>query len=146
MNVITTFKEKQQEKQLKYERKLIREISLSTLRKNIFQYFCEYITEPMVIHHLEDYCIELAIESYLLGARYSKFGYYGEPVFEVKQRCLGEEQSLAEVLFHFLSNSPVTESWEECEERLYEACQRFISSWWNEGYERGERRYRLRLR
>ncbi|MED4213848.1 DUF2521 family protein, partial [Priestia megaterium] len=35
MNVIVSLQEKQKEKQLKYERKMLRELSLKTLRSNI---------------------------------------------------------------------------------------------------------------
>ncbi|TKJ06601.1 DUF2521 family protein, partial [Bacillus cereus] len=31
------------------------------------------------------------------------------------------------------------------EELLFESCQQFIGLWWQEGYEKGERRYRLKL-
>lgn len=146
MTVIITLKEKRREKQLKYEKRLLRELSLQALRKKIHNYFLSYTTAPRFACHLEDYCLELAIESYLLGARYSKFGYYGEPLTEVKQRSSSEEQGLTDTLFQFLSGIPAGEMPEECREELYETCQAFISSWWEEGYEKGERRYRLRLR
>ena len=49
-------------------------IIIKTLRSNIRDAF-----QMQELHRqYEDYCIELGIESYLLGARYSKFGYYGE--------------------------------------------------------------------
>lgn len=146
VNVITTLKDKRREKQLKYERKLLREISLSSLRSDIKRYFCEYTKTSQFTRHCEEYCIELAVESYLLGARYSKFGYYGEPVHQVRKRSGFEEKSLAEMLFHFLSTVPLNEVPIECRQTLREICENFISSWWKEGYEKGERRYRLRLR
>ena len=59
---------------------MLRELSLKTLRSNIRDAF-----QMQELHRqYEDYCIELGIESYLLGARYSKFGYYGESFFDVK--------------------------------------------------------------
>lgn len=100
MNVIVSLQEKQKEKQLKYERKMLRELSLKTLRSNIRDAF-----QMQELHRqYEDYCIELGIESYLLGARYSKFGYYGESFFDVKYRALEEEQQLTETLFQFLTS------------------------------------------
>jgi hypothetical protein len=146
MTVITTLKEKRREKQVKYEKKLLRELSLQALRKKIHNDFSHYTTAPRYARHLEDYCLELAIESYLLGARYSKFGYYGESFIEVKQRSSYEEQDLTDMLFQFLSGVSMGEVPEEQRRSLYETCQNFISSWWKEGYEKGERRYRLRLR
>ena len=53
---------KTKEKQLKYERKMLRELSLKTLRSNIRDAF-----QMQELHRqYEDYCIELGIESYLL--------------------------------------------------------------------------------
>ncbi|WP_242145467.1 MULTISPECIES: DUF2521 family protein [unclassified Bacillus cereus group] len=141
MNVIVDLQERQKEKQLKYERKMLRELSLKSLRSNVHDAF-----HRQELHQqYEDYCIELGIESYLLGARYSKFGYYGESFFDVKYRSLEEEQQLTEMLFLFLTN--MTMRGEEVEDKnlLYKSCERFISAWWREGYEKGERRYRLKL-
>ncbi|EOP77004.1 hypothetical protein KOW_05223 [Bacillus cereus VDM006] len=141
MNVIVSLQEKQKEKQLKYERKMLRELSLKTLRSNIRAVF-----DMKELHRqYEDYCIELGIESYLLGARYSKFGYYGESFFDVKYRALEEEQQLTEMLFQFLTSMTMREIESNDKELLYESCEQFISSWWREGYEKGERRYRLKL-
>ncbi|MGH1145505.1 DUF2521 family protein [Bacillus pseudomycoides] len=141
MNVIVSLQEKQKEKQLKYERKMLRELSLKTLRSNIRDAF-----DMKELHtQYEDYCIELGIESYLLGARYSKFGYYGESFFDVKYRALEEEQQLTEMLFQFLTSMTMREIESNDKELLYESCEQFISSWWREGYEKGERRYRLKL-
>lgn len=141
MNVIVSLKEKQKEKQIKYERKMLRELSLKTLRANIRDSF----STDEFHRQYEDYCIELGIESYLLGARYSKFGYYGESFIDVKHRASQEECQLTELLFHFLTGMPFYEFDTRKEEKLYESCQRFISVWWREGYEKGERRYRLKL-
>ena len=83
----------------------LRELSLKTLRSNIRDAF-----QMQELHRqYEDYCIELGIESYLLGARYSKFGYYGESFFDVKYRALEEEQQLTETLFQFLTSMTMRE-------------------------------------
>ncbi|ENQ3080685.1 TPA: DUF2521 family protein [Bacillus pseudomycoides] len=141
MNVIVSLKEKQREKQLKYERKILRELSLQTLRENIRNCFCM----DTFHRHYEDYCIELGIESYLLGARYSKFGYYGESLLDVKNRSSHEETQLTEMLFHFLTSVPLRTLEENEDEQLYQSCQYFISAWWKQGYEKGEKRYRMKL-
>lgn len=118
MNVIISLQEKQKEKQLKYERKMLRELSLKTLRLNIRDAF-----QMQELHRqYEDYCIELGIESYLLGARYSKFGYHGESFFDVKYRALEEEQQLTETLFQFLTSMTIREIKLQDEELLFESC------------------------
>ncbi|MBO9131128.1 DUF2521 family protein [Bacillus sp. 165] len=146
MNVITTLKDKRRDKQIKYERKMLREISLNVLRKNIHHHFQEYCEKNYSRNQFEDYCIELAIESYLLGARYSKFGCYGESLTTIKHRSLSEEQNLTETLYLFLTNVHLLQETEQRKQSLYYICQSFIDSWWKEGFEKGERRYKLRLR
>ncbi|MDV2687008.1 DUF2521 family protein, partial [Alkalihalophilus lindianensis] len=39
MTVITTFKEKRREKQIKYERSVLRELSIQTLKERVQHYF-----------------------------------------------------------------------------------------------------------
>ncbi len=64
--------------------------------------------------------------------------------FDVKDRSLEEEQQLTEMLFLFLMNMTMREEVED-KNLLYKSCEQFISAWWREGYEKGERRYRLKL-
>jgi hypothetical protein len=76
MNVITSFKEKKREKEIKYERKMLRELSLNTLRAKVQQYFFPfYKGGRMFPSAIEEGCIDMAIEAYLLGASYSRLGY-----------------------------------------------------------------------
>ncbi|MCA1032799.1 YbaK family protein [Bacillus timonensis] len=146
MNVITTFKEKRKEKQVKYERKMLRELSLEILKKKANECFGQFFqTGTMFAASLEDGCVDVAIESYLLGAKYSKFGYYGETYESVKDRCYMEEKHLVDILYDFLlywgnigDNNFVNES-------LYYACEQYVAYWWKEGFTKGEKRYRLRL-
>lgn len=63
----------------------------------------------------------------------------------MKYRALEEEQQLTEMLFQFLTSMTMREIESNAEDSLYESCEQFISSWWREGYEKGERRYRLKL-
>ena len=62
-----------------------------------------------------------------------------------KYRALEEEQQLTETLFQFLTSMTMREIKLKDEELLFESCQQFIGLWWQEGYEKGERRYRLKL-
>lgn len=145
MAVITSLTEKRQEKQLRYERKMLRELSLEKLRAKVLEHFVPfYQTYRIFPSVVEEGCIDLAIEAYLLGAHYSRFGYYGEPTDSVRQRCVREEKYLVDTLFDFLC------FWGNVEddilgESLYYACEQYISNWWTEGFERGKKRYRLKL-
>jgi Protein of unknown function (DUF2521) len=145
MNVITSFKEKKQEKQILYERKMLRELSLEKLKTKVIEHFGPfyhmYRLFPSVI---EEGCIDIAIEAYLLGANYSRFGYYGEPAESVRRRCAQEEKYLIGTLFDFLC------FWGDIDdglasESLYYTCEHYIIYWWTEGFEKGKKRRRLKL-
>jgi hypothetical protein len=145
MNVITSFKEKKQEKQILYERKMLRELSFEKLKTKAIKHFSPfypmYRAFPSVI---EEGCIDIAIEAYLLGANYSRFGYYGEPAESVRRRCAQEEKYFIDTLFDFLC------FWGNIDdglanESLYYACEHYVVYWWTEGFERGKKRRRLKL-
>jgi hypothetical protein len=145
MNVITSFKEKKREKEIRYERKMLRDLSLEKLKKQAHECFSPfYQTYRVFPSVIEDGCIDMAIEAYLLGASYSRFGYYGEPLEMVKKRSAQEEKYLIDALFDFLC------FWGELNdaligESLYYACEHYITNWWTEGFEKGKKRWRLKL-
>ena len=146
MNVITTFKEKKREKQIKYERSVLKDLSIKMLKERVQHYFgSTRITSSVVMNTgVEEACYDVALEAYLLGAKFSKFGYYGENIDEVRMRCLKEEKHLIDTLYNFLlywgNGEEGTMS-----ESLYYLCEQYIHVWWREGYDKGERRHKLRL-
>ncbi|MDQ6595482.1 YbaK family protein [Bacillus salipaludis] len=146
MTVITTFKEKKREKQIKYERSVLKDLSIKTLKERVQHYFgSSRITSSFVMHAgVEEACYDVALEAYLLGAKFSKFGYYGEDIEEVKKRCYKEEKHLIDTLFNFLlywgNGEEGTMS-----ESLFYLCEQYIHVWWLDGYQKGERRHKLRL-
>jgi hypothetical protein len=146
MNVITTFKEKKREKQIKYERRMLRELTLEGLKGNVRDLFGDYFKEGTVFSApIEEGCLDIAIEAYLLGARYSRFGYYGESVDEVRARCYHDEKYLIDTLFEFLGYWGQIGDHGFINESLYYTCEQYVSNWWFEGFYKGEKRYRLRL-
>lgn len=146
MNVITTFKEKRREKQIKYERKMLRELSLEGLKKNAIETFSDYFRSgSMLGSAIEEGCLDVAIEAYLLGAKYSRFGYYGESVDSVKQRCYQYEKNLIDALYDFIGYWGQIGDNDVVNESLYYACEHFVDTWWTEGFMKGEKRYRLKL-
>ena len=104
MNVITTFKDKQREKQIKYERSVLKDLSINKLKERVKQYFgSSRIASSFVMNTgIEEACYDVALEAYLLGAKFSKFGYFGEGIEEVKDRCYFEEKHLIDTLYNFL--------------------------------------------
>lgn len=146
MNVITTFVEKKRAKQLKYEKSVLREISVKMLKERVQQYFgSSRLTQSLIMNSgIEEACYDVAIEAFLLGANMSRFGYYGEQAQDVKIRCQQEEKHLVDTLYNFLLY------WGNGEEgmmseSLYVQCEQFVNSWWLEGFHKGERRIKLKL-
>lgn len=146
MNVITTFKEKRREKQIKYERSVLRDLSIKTLKERVQQYFGSTRISTMFVMNsgIEEACYDVALESFLLGAKFSKFGYYGEDLDDVRNRCFKEEKHLIDTLYNFLlywgngDEGMMSES-------LFYQCEQYVGVWWREGYENGQRRHKLRL-
>jgi hypothetical protein len=146
VNVITTFVEKKRAKQLKYEKSVLREISVKMLKERVQQYFgSSQLTQSLIMNSgIEEACYDVAIEAFLLGANMSRFGYYGEQAQEVKLRCQQEEKHFVDTLYNFLLY------WANGEEgimseSLYAQCEQFVNSWWLEGFHKGERRIKLKL-
>ncbi|MDP4086753.1 MAG: YbaK family protein [Bacillota bacterium] len=146
MNVITTLKEKQREKQINYERSVLRDLSINLLKERVKQFFGSFrVSSGMVMNKgIEEACYDVALESYLLGAKFSKFGYYGESIEEVQERCLLEEKHLIDTLYNFLLYWGGEEEG-TLSESLYYMCEQYVHVWWRDGYEKGERRHKLRL-
>ncbi|CAG9622180.1 YbaK family protein [Sutcliffiella rhizosphaerae] len=146
MNIVTTFKEKRREKQLKYERKMLREISLEILRTKVKDFFTPYLkNKRQHTSAIEEGCLDIAIESYLLGASYSRFGYFGEGVEKVKTRCLIEEKYLNDTLYDYFLYWGIQPENDLANESFYRTCEAFVDYWWREGFHKGEKRYRMRL-
>lgn len=147
MNLITTFKEKKQQKQVKFEQRIIREISLEKLKNRIQHYFSPYFKSSSIYQvAIEDVCIDFSVESYLLGAAFSKFGYQGESEREVSQRCRVEIKEMIDSLYDYLIYWSQPKGMDHfTEEVLYLSCEGFIGECWSDGFEKGLKRYRLKL-
>ncbi|MBP2243321.1 hypothetical protein J2Z40_003937 [Cytobacillus eiseniae] len=146
MNVITTFTEKKREKQIKYEKSVLKEISVKTLKERVKHYFgsSRFLSGLLMNSGIEEACYDVAIEAYLLGANYSRFGLYGEKAEDVRSRCYDEERHLTDTLYNFLLY------WGHGEEgimseSLYYLCEQYVVSWWMEGFQKGQIRHKLRL-
>ncbi|AZV40896.1 hypothetical protein BAOM_0173 [Peribacillus asahii] len=140
VNVIMDLQERQREKQIKYERRILRELSLEQVKKRFVQYF-----DKGYIDVVEEGCLDIAIEAFLLGAHYSKFGYYGESEEEVRARCFQEEKYLVDTLFHFIRYWGKIGSNENFEEGLYYRCEGYVEAWWKDGFKTGEKRHKMKL-
>lgn len=146
MNVITTFKEKKREKQVKYERSLLKDISIQMLKTRVQKYFgSSRLTSSLLMKAgIEEACYDVAIEAFLLGAKMSRFGYYGETFESVQLRCESEIKHLSDTLYNFLLYWGHGEEATLSESLIY-ICEQYVDSWWREGFQKGERRHKLRL-
>ncbi|WP_053368708.1 DUF2521 family protein [Bacillus sp. FJAT-27245] len=146
MNVITTFNEKRREKQIKYERSVLKELSINELKKRVQEHFGSTRMSYRLLQNpgIEEACYDVAVEAYLLGAQFSKFGARGEKVEWTLERCEPEETHLIDTLFNFLlywgggDEGYYSES-------LYFNCEQYVRKWWLDGFEKGIRRQKLRL-
>ncbi|WP_316572561.1 YbaK family protein [Neobacillus sp. YIM B06451] len=146
MNVITTFNEKRREKQIKYERSVLKDLSINELKKRVQEHFGSLRMSQRLLQNpgIQEACYDVALEAYLLGAHFSKFGTNGEKVELTLERCEPEETHLIDTLFNFLlywgggDEGYYSES-------LYFNCEQYVRKWWLDGFEKGMRRQKLRL-
>ena len=85
------------------------------------------------------------VEAYLLGASYSRFGFFGESIQTVNNRSRREEKLLIDELYEYMLIWGNQSESDFTNESIYYACEFLIHSWWSEGFEIGEKRYKLRL-
>ncbi|MFD1738320.1 DUF2521 family protein [Bacillus salitolerans] len=145
MAVIMSFKEKRKEKQVKFEKKVLRELSLEKLLKEVNQYFQPFFKRAMFSQAIEDGSVDVAVEAYLLGASYGRVGHYGESFDSIKKRCYYEEKYLIDTLYDYLQYWGNMGDNDFISESLYMACEQFVTKWINEGFQKGIMRHKLRL-
>lgn len=146
MNVVTTFTEKRRDKQIKYERSLLRELSIQRLKASVQDCFgSSRLAQGLLMNSgIEEACFDVAIEAYLLGGRYSRFGYYGESPEMVRERSQDEEKHLIDTLYNFFlfwgQGDEGTAS-----ESLYYLCEHYVGIWWSTGFQTGEKKHKLKM-
>lgn len=148
MTLIETFTEKQREKQIKYERTVLRDLSIQMLKNSVKNHFgsSRIASSVLMKSGMEEACYDVAIEAYLLGARMSRFGYFGEQMLQVQARCVDERKHLTDTLYNFIlywGYGMMDEGIHS--ESLFYMCEQYVDTWWCEGFQKGERRYKLRL-
>ncbi|MBS4179617.1 DUF2521 family protein [Lederbergia citrea] len=146
MIVVTTFEEKKREKQLTYERKLLRELSMVELKKSVLLHFAaaRKSLNPWLDEGVEEACFDVAIEAFLTGGEFSRFTVHGETMEMAKRRCRSEIKHFTDTLYHFWLYWDYGKETIR-DESIYFSCEHFVDSWWKEGYIKGERRHKLRL-
>ncbi|MCJ7839942.1 YbaK family protein [Lederbergia sp. NSJ-179] len=144
MSNVTSFTEKKREKQLTYERKLLRNLSIDELKKSVTQHLKMIGTGSFIHEGVEEACMDVGIEAFLNGGEYSRFVLYGETMEMIKNRCGDDRAHLIETLYNFWLYWDYGQKLIQ-EEQVYSACEYFVDEWWQRGFQKGERRYKLRL-
>ncbi len=142
--IVTTLSERRRMKQWQFERAVLQSLSLEELKYSAEKTFQDVVPFYFITHpFLLDACIDIAIDAYLVGAEYSRFGYLGEREDEVMERCDDQLTELVYSLFTLL------QGWIDDEtsvfEPLYTASTTFIHHWWRKGFKVGKKRHRLKL-
>ncbi|ARK28554.1 YbaK family protein [Halalkalibacter krulwichiae] len=143
MNV-TVLSDKRREKQWKFERSILKNLSLKELKANVEEHFRSVVPFHFLSHpFLIDPCMDMAIDAFLVGAEYSKFGYSGENETEVKRRCDDELTEISHCIFNLLQGWLIDSDY--LLDSLQVSTEAFVDHWWTKGFREGEKRYRLRL-
>ncbi|HHW38694.1 MAG TPA: DUF2521 family protein [Bacillales bacterium] len=146
MNVITTLLDKREAKRIAFERKVLRELSINKLKEKVNLLFSPYFHSQSIFSTaIEDGSIDIAIELYILGAKMSRFGYFGETEGQVRARCADEIKYYTDSLFEYLQYWGAASGNDLVNESIFLAVEQFTSYWWNEGFRKGEMRYKMRL-
>ncbi|MEI5909230.1 DUF2521 family protein [Bacillus spongiae] len=147
MNVITTFNAKRREKQIKYERRLLKEISIKLLSESVRKYFGTLKVQGGLFMQegFDEACYDVAIESYLLGGKLSRLGKSGESIERIKSTVATELKHLTDTIYNFWLYWAEVGVANPVDESFYFACEQFVDNWWNEGFQKGIQRYKLRL-
>jgi len=146
MNIITTLTEKREAKRIAFERKVLRELSLKQLKEKVNFYFSPFFRSQSIFSTaIEDGSIDIAIELYILGAKMSRFGYFGESADQVRSRCSDEIKYYTDSLFEYLQYWGAAAGNDLINESIYMAAEQFASDWWKIGFRKGEMRYKMRL-
>jgi hypothetical protein len=146
MEGVLSFIDSKRKKDRLYEQGMLRELSLEKIMNSIEHCFGSIFHLLDNSTYIKDGCVDFAIEAYLLGAGYGKFGYYGESAQIAVTRSEKEERELVndfyEYIFHWSDAFRVHLK----EESVYMECEQFIRKWWIEGFSARKKRLKLRLR
>ncbi len=145
MGIVMDFQERQRHKQMDFERRVLQDLSLEKIEASIRQRFNDYLAQvPSSAQTARDMCAEYALEAFLLGSSMGRFGFYGEDTENVFQRSMLPFEALHGDFFDFWlfwsASDPAAAT------ELEEACDRYLYTWWQEGFEASLRRWRMKLR
>lgn len=110
----------------------------------LLHFYAARLASDLLDEGIEDACLDVAIEAYLLGAEYGRFIIDGETIETTKGRCYEELKHFIDTLYNFWLYLDYGKSTLR-DESIFLVCEKFVSYWWEEGYKKAARRYKLRL-
>ncbi|RYL89929.1 DUF2521 family protein [Sporolactobacillus sp. THM7-4] len=144
MGVVMDFQEKQRHKQIDFERRALQDLSIFKIEAAIQSCFSKYmVLIPTAIQTAKDMCAEYAMEAYLLGSSMARFGFYGEDMESAFRRSQTPFESMTGDFCNFWLFWTASDL--SSHEGLFETCEKFLHSWWREGYESSLKRWRLKM-
>ncbi|TDQ34746.1 uncharacterized protein DUF2521 [Aureibacillus halotolerans] len=133
--------ERRLEKELFFERQVLQTLCLTDIEQSTRALFASFTTSEQLFEHtLVPFCTDVALESYLYGARFSRLHRVMSDR-DIKRAWIKVENEVVAELLDFLLYWCAPAS----EESLVYSCEHYIDRWWSEGYLNGMRRWRLRL-
>ena len=147
MNIDTSFTMRRRERQIRFERSVLREMSLELLKKSFQTYFGTLFTHGKFVFGdaIQEGCYDVAIEAYLSGSRYSRLNHYGEPIESLKSKSFSERRSLAKTLEEFILYWGNMQEETKYNEALPSSCENFVNYWWEEGLKKGTMKYKMKV-
>ncbi|WP_157843073.1 DUF2521 family protein [Bacillus sp. FJAT-44742] len=143
-NTIVSLNERRRKKEWDFEKKILRTLSIKDIQSISETFFIPVFPNfHFQYSFMEDACVDLAIDSFLLGAKYSRLGVRGEDDISIKERANREVKFLVKELYNFMYgwvHDPQAK-----EEKMFEAVDGFVVHWWEKGFETGKTRLLLRL-
>lgn len=144
MGIVLDFQTARRHRQLDFERRALRDLSLEKVERTIRDFFSDYVMLiPTAVQTVRDMCAEYAIEGFLFGSSMAKFGFRGEDREDVFLRCREQLDLLAADLCGFwcfwISASSVDY------DELFQTCEHYVQAWWMEGFDTSLKRWRLKL-
>ncbi|WP_240377753.1 DUF2521 family protein [Bacillus piscicola] len=144
MGVVVALEPHRIKREWEEEKKLLGEISVNDIQLTAKEIFTPvFTTFHFSYSFLEEACMDLALEAFLSGGKFSKFVENNSLPFRYKLRAVVIIGGIASELYTFISGW--VEGPQAGDEEIKGAVEEYITFWWKKGLEAGYRRKRLGL-
>ncbi|MFT8872693.1 MAG: DUF2521 family protein [Sporolactobacillus sp.] len=143
MSVVIDFQAKKSSKQMIFEKRALRDISVKKIELSIDDHFSDLLLAVYPDSSVaKDMAAEYALEAYLCGAAAAPNGLHGDNKAAVRHRCERMLERCCDDFYSFwrfwLYDFAVSDT-------LEQTCRHYLDNWWEEGYDNVLKRLKLRL-